>query len=59
MPLGKLYICAGSSKPCLLIDALTAGTSSILHAIQNKSASSMFSIESISDFILFFKGVCI
>ena len=55
MPLGKLYICAGSSKPCLLIDALTADISSIIQAIQNNSASSMFSIESISVFILFSK----
>ena len=53
--LRKLCICAGSSEPCLLIDALTADISSILQAIQNNSASSMFSIESTSDFILFSK----
>ena len=53
--LGKLCICTGPSEPCLLIDALTADISSILQAIQNNSASSMFSIESISDFILFSK----
>ena len=53
--LGKLCICAGSSEPCVLIDALTADILSILQAIQNNSASSKFSIESISDFILFLK----
>ena len=53
MPLGKLYICAGSSEPCLLIGALTADISSILQAIQNNSASLMFSIEPISNCILF------
>ena len=29
-------ICAGSSEPCLLIDALTADISSILQALQKK-----------------------
>ena len=53
--LGKLCICAESSELCLLIDALTSDILSILQAIQNNSASSMFSIESISDFILFLK----
>ena len=39
----------------MLIYAFTADISSILQAIQNISASSMFSIESIFDFVLFSK----